>query len=51
MGTKFTKLKNNLSLSKNGWLVFVVFLMYSFHLSFAALLFRWAVNKLSDFFF
>ena len=35
MGTKFTQLKTGLS--QNNWLVFVVFLMYNFHLSFAAL--------------
>ena len=34
MGTKFTQLKTDLS--QNNWLVFVVFLMYNFHLSFAA---------------
>ena len=35
MGTKFTQLKTDLS--QNNWLVFVVFLMYNFHLSFAVL--------------
>ena len=35
MGTKFTQSKKNLS--QNNWLVFVVFLMYNFHLSLAAL--------------
>ena len=35
MGTKFTQLKNDLS--QDNWLVFVVFLMYNFHLSLAAL--------------
>ena len=34
MGTKFTQLKTEIS--QNNWLVFVVFLMYNFHLSFAA---------------
>ena len=33
MGTKFTQLKTDLS--QNNWLVFVVFLMYNFHISFA----------------
>ena len=36
MGTKFTQLKNDLS--QDNWLVFVVFLMYNFHLSLAALI-------------
>ena len=35
MGSKFTQLKTDLS--QNNWLVFVVFLIYNFHLSFAAL--------------
>ena len=35
MGTKFSLLKSDLS--QNNWLVFVVFLMYNFHLSFAVL--------------
>ena len=35
MGTKFAQLKTDLS--QNNWLVFVVFLMYNFHLSFAVL--------------
>ena len=35
MGTKFTQLKKDLS--QNNWLVFVVFLMYNFHLSLAML--------------
>ena len=34
MGTKFAQLKNDLS---NNKLVFVMFLMYNFHLSLAAL--------------
>ena len=35
MGTKFTQLKTDLS--QNNWLVFVVFSMYNYHLSFAVL--------------
>ena len=35
MGSKFTQLKTDLS--QNNWLLFVVFLIYNFHLSFAAL--------------
>ena len=35
MGTKFTQLKTDLS--QSNWLVFVVFLSYNFHLSFATL--------------
>ena len=35
MGSKFTQLKTDLS--QNNWLVFVVFLIYNFHLFFAAL--------------
>ena len=35
VGTKFTQLKINLS--QTNWLVFVVFLMYNFHLSLTAL--------------
>ena len=51
MGTKFTQSKDDLS--QNNWLVFIVFLMYNFHLSLTALsvLFCQAVKKLSDFFF
>ena len=37
MGTKFTQLKTDLPVSQNYSLGFVVFLMYNFHLSFAAL--------------
>ena len=49
MGTKFTQLKNDLS--KNNWLVFVMFMMYNFHLSLVALYnyFRRAAKKLSEF--
>ena len=46
MGTKFTQLKTDLS--QNNWLVFVVFLMYNFHLSFAVLYYfvGWRKNYL-----
>ena len=51
MGSKFTQLKADLA--QNNWLVFVVFLMYNFHLSFAALYYFVGQRKikLSDFFF
>ena len=46
MGTKLTQLKTDLS--QNNWLVFVVFLMYKFHLAFAALYYfvGWQKNYL-----
>ena len=48
MGIKFTQLKNDLS--QDNWLVFVVFLMYNFHLSLAALYnFVGRRKKLSEF--
>ena len=45
MGSKFTQLKADLS--QTNWLVFVVFLMYNFHLSFTALFISLAGEKLN----
>ena len=48
-GTNLTQLKYDLS--QNNWLVFVVFFIYNFHLSFTALHYLSHTKKLSDFFF
>ena len=50
MGTTFTQLKNDLS--QNNWHVFVVFFMYHFHLSLAALYYfvGWRINYLISYF-
>ena len=49
VGTNLARLKYDLS--QNNWLVFVVFFIYNFHLSFTALHYLSHAKKLSDFLF
>jgi len=49
VGTNLAQLKYDLS--QNNWLVFVMFFIYSFHISFTVLYYLSHMKKLSDFLF